>query len=95
MVQGMFIPMLEEVGCIVFTCATDILVIENPKGKSITFSRDMGVCADMHYIDLCTNSEGPTMLETIQKKHFEGAPNHGIKNVYYSCTAQKEVLGTI
>jgi hypothetical protein len=52
------IPILEEAGYIVFTHTKGDWVVGTPKGKRITFIRDIGMYADM--------------FETIQKK-FAGA----------------------
>ena len=51
------IPMLENAGYIVSTHTTKDWVFITPKGKTITFKCDSGVCQGMPYIDLRDNKD--------------------------------------
>ena len=51
------IPMLENAGYIVSTHTKKYWVVITPKGNTITFKRDSGVCQGMPYIDLRDNKD--------------------------------------
>ena len=65
------IPMLENTGYIVYTHTKKDWVVITPKGKTITFNRDSGVCQGMPYIDLRDNNDRICMIETV-RKNFAG-----------------------
>ena len=60
-------PMLENAGYIVSTHTKKEWVVITPKGKTITFKRDSGLCQGMPYIYLRDNKDGICMIETVQK----------------------------
>ena len=60
------IPMLDNAWYSVSTHTKKDWVVITPKGKTITFKRDSGVCQGMPYIDLRDNKDGICMIETVQ-----------------------------
>ena len=59
------VPMLEEAGYIVSSHTNKDWEVTTPKGVTITFRRDTGICKGMPYIDLCEENTGIAMIQTI------------------------------
>ena len=86
----LFIPMLENAGYIVSTHKKKEWVVITPKGKTITFKRDSGVCQGMPYIGLQYNKDGICMIETV-RKNFARFAKRKIKKAQLSRTVQKRI----
>ena len=84
----LLIPMLENDGYIVSTHTKKDWVVITPKGKTITFKRDSGLCQGMPYIDLLYNKDIICMIETAQK-NFSGFTKKEIEKAQLSCTVQR------
>ena len=65
------VPMLKEAGYIVSSHTKKDWEVTTPKGVTITFKIDTGICKGMPYINICKENTGLVMIQTILQ-NFEG-----------------------